>query len=291
QRGRSVKPLIRPARPGDREEILRISSQIWEGHDYVPLALDRWLTEGGLFVAELAGRVVGFAKTTILSSSEFWLEGLRVALEYRNRGIGKALAEAQLQEALAQGARSVRYSTGEINRASSRIAQALGFREVARFTFMSGPVQGSEEHPKVIQADEPDKPKLASFIFSSRAYQQSHGLLAHGWIFKELSPALLAELAREGALLYVEARDEIRGVLILLPELYQPDHLAIGFLEGDEQALGELLRFSHRYGQEHGYTELRAMVPADRLVWHLEGHGLAYEPDFRHVLVYEYSRR
>ncbi len=285
-----MKPLIRTAKPEDKAEILGISSQIWEGHDYVPLALDHWLKQSGLFVAEFAGRVVGFAKTTILSPGEFWLEGLRVAPEYRNKGIGRALAEAQLQEALAQGARSVRYSTVEINRPSSRIAQALGFREVARFTFMSGPVQGSEERPKVIQADELDKPKLTSFIFSSQTYQQSHGLLAHGWIFKELSPALLAELAREGALFYVEARGEIRGALILLPDPYRLDYLTIAFLEGEEWALQELLRFSRRYGQEHGYTELRAMVPDDRLIRPLEEHGLAYESAFRYVLVYEYRR-
>lgn len=287
--GYSKQPLIRPARPGDRPRLLEISAQVWEGHDYVPLALDRWLAEGGLTVAELAGRIVGFAKTTILSPGEFWLEGLRVALDHRKRGIGRALAEAQLREALAQGARVVRYSTVEINLASGRIAQALGFREVARFTFMAGPVRGIRGRAEVVQADNPDK--LAPFIFASEAYRLSRGLLAHGWIFRELSPALLAELVKGGALFYVEAEGEIRGALVLLPDPYQADHLTIAFLDGDGQALPKLVRFAHRYGQDQGYSELKAMAPADRLVRALEEHGLAYEPAFRYVLVYEYLRR
>ncbi len=30
------------------------------------------------------------------------------------------------------------------------------------------------------------------------------------------------------------------------------------------------------------------MVPTERLVQFLKGHGLTFEPDFRYVLVYEY---
>jgi GNAT superfamily N-acetyltransferase len=287
--GRSTKLLIRPAKPEDKPGILRISAQVWEGHDYVPLALERWLAEGGLFVAELAGQIVGFAKTTILSPGEFWLEGLRVAPEHRNQGIGRALAEAQLQDALARGARAVRYSTVEINRASGRIAQALGFHEAGRFTFMAGPVRGGEKSTKVIQAEEPDK--LASFIFSSRAYRLSRGLLAHGWIFKELSLALLAELVSNGAFFCLEAEGQVRGVLALLPDTYRPDYLTLAFLDGEERALPELLRFAHGYAQDRGHTELRAMVPDDRLIRPLEEHGLVSESDFRYVLVYEYLRR
>jgi GNAT superfamily N-acetyltransferase len=76
---------VRPALPEDRERILAISAKIWEGQDYIPHVLDRWLCEGGLFVAELSGKVVGFAKNTELSPGEIWLEGLRVDPEHQGR--------------------------------------------------------------------------------------------------------------------------------------------------------------------------------------------------------------
>jgi len=93
---------VRLASLNARERILAIYSRIWEGEDYIPHVLDRWFSEGGLFVAELAGKVVGFAKNTELSPGEIWLEGLRVDPEHQGKGVAKALARAQLEAALAK---------------------------------------------------------------------------------------------------------------------------------------------------------------------------------------------
>ena len=280
--------IIREAKPADKDDILEISSQVWEGHDYVPLVLDRWLEEGGLFAAELDGKVVGFAKTTVLSPGELWFEGLRVHPGYRGRGIAKALAEAQLQEALAWVPRSIRLATAEINHESLHIAAELGFREVARFTYMAGPIGEGRGSPKVVQAEKPDKGELAEFIFSSEAYRQSHGLFPRGWVFFSFTEPFLEKLIGQGALFYYKDEEKVRGVIALLPAPHRPDRLIIAFAEGDGEALSRLTGFAHRYGRDHGFIEFRAMVPTERLVQFLEEHGLSCESDFRYVLVYEY---
>lgn len=283
---------IRKARAEDQEDILEISSRVWEGHDYVPLVLDRWLEKGGLFAAELKGKVVGFAKTTVLSPGELWFEGLRVHPKYRGRGIAKALAKAQLQEALAQAPRSIRLATAEVNVESIHILKELGFHEIARFTYMSGPlgegpVGEGPESPKVASAAA-DPAKVAGSIFNSEAYHEGRGLLPHGWIFKEFSETLLEELIRQGALFYHKAQGGGRGVLILLSAPYHPEYLIIAFIEGGGEALSELMGFAHRYGRDRGFAEFRAMVPTERLVQLLGEHGLSCSSDFRYVLVYEY---
>jgi GNAT superfamily N-acetyltransferase len=281
--------IIRKAAVEDRSGILEVAAQIWEGHDYVPQILDRWLAEGGLWVAELEGRVAGSAKTSILSPGEFWFEGLRVALAYRNRGVARALAEAQVEDALAQGARSIRYSTAEINQASIRIAHALGFREIARFTLIGGPVGQGAEGPGIVRAADPDR--VAEFIFGSATYRENHGLLPHGWIFKDLSETVLAELVKEGAVFYTETRGEVRGALVLLPTPYRLENLAIALLDGDGETLRKLTRFAHHYGRERGHEELRAMASSERLVQALTEAGLFFELNFRYALVFEHLRR
>jgi GNAT superfamily N-acetyltransferase len=280
--------IIKRAQPEDKGDILEISAQVWEGHDYLPLVLDLWLTEGGLWVAELNGRVVGFAKTSSLSPGELWFEGLRVGPEYRNRGIARALAKAQLEDALTQAPRSIRFATAEVNHESIHIAEELGFREIARFTYMGGSVGEGTKSPKVVQATDPNK--VAQFIFNSEAYLQSRGLLSHGWIFKDLSKTLLEELARQGALFYYKAEGEVHGALVLLPDTYQPERLIIAFIEGDEEALPRLIGFAHHHAKEQGCVEFRAMVPDERLVQALARYDLSFEPDFRYILVYEYPR-
>ena len=107
--------IIRLAQKKDRKKILKIASHTWEGWDYVPQLLDEWLIEGGLFIAEENGEIVGLTKTTILSRGELWLEGLRVKKELRRQGIGKKLAFFQLEEALKQRPRIIRLSTAEVN--------------------------------------------------------------------------------------------------------------------------------------------------------------------------------
>jgi len=283
---------IREAKPEDKDEILEISSQIWEGHDYIPLVLDRWLEEGGLFAAELDGKVVGFAKTTVLSPGELWFEGLRVHPSYRGRGIAKALAEAQLQEALARSPspRSIRLATAEVNVESIHISEELGFRELARFTYMTGPVGEGRGSPKVVRAEELDRDKLAEFIFSSESYRQSHGLFPRGWVFFSFTEPLLEELIEQGALFCYKDEEKVRGVIALLPAPHRPDRLIIVIIEGDGEALSELMSSAHRYARERGFEEFRAMVPTAtaRLVQFLKEHGLSCESDFRYVLVYEY---
>ncbi len=257
--------IIREAKPEDKGDILEISSQVWEGHDYVPLVLDRWLEEGGLLAAELDGKVVGFAKTTVLGPGELWFEGLRVHPSYRGRGIAKALAEAQLQEALARAPRprSIRLATAEVNRESIHIAEELGFREVARFTYMRGPVaagegaRGPEAKLVVVQAGRQDEDELAEFIFGSEAYCQSHGLLPHGWVFKEFSRERLGELIQQGAFFRCGEGERVRGVIALLPAPYRPEHVVIAFIEGDDEALSALMDFAHCYG---GTAALRSSV-------------------------------
>jgi GNAT superfamily N-acetyltransferase len=136
---------LRKASIKDREGILKIASATWEGWDYIPLLLDSWLAEGGLYVAELANEIVGITKTTELSPGELWLEALRVAEEHRKKGLGRKIAEQQLELAIAAGPKSIRLSTADINTASLAIIRHLGFKEYVVFDYLEhkGTLTGS----------------------------------------------------------------------------------------------------------------------------------------------------
>ena len=128
----TVHPLIRPARPSDREAVLAISAQVWGGEDYVPEVVDRWLADpdGEFSVATLRGRVVGFSKLTRHGPGEWWLEGLRVDPRYRGRGVARRLHAHQLALVRRIGSGTLRYSTGDGNRASQHLGLSSGFRDI-----------------------------------------------------------------------------------------------------------------------------------------------------------------
>ncbi|MFN3346465.1 MAG: GNAT family N-acetyltransferase [Candidatus Bipolaricaulaceae bacterium] len=277
---------VRLATQEDRGRILAISQRIWEGQDYVPVVLDRWIAEGGLIVAEVSGQVVGFAKTTELAPGELWLEGLRVHPDHQGKGIAKALAQAQLERALAQKPRTIRLATVEENVASLHIARALGFKEVARFFYLEADVE-NRAFPSSLRPASFEE--AWEFLRASPALVEAQGFVGLGWRFRALSPALLEEFKEAGAIFALGSPPQ--GLLLLTPDPYTPKEIAsLVFLDGDEGALPLLLSGAHAWAASRGQKILAAMVAAPWLFTFLTRNGFQFVPELGAVLVLEYSR-
>src|SRR5256886_3065469 len=125
--------LIRRARPSDKRDVLSAVRTVWGGQDRLPDVFDRWVTHrpGPFFVAESGGRVVGMGKLTVVSPTEAWLEGGRVAPRWRRRGIATALFAHRLAYARERGFRVVRFPTGSDNTPIHRAGRRFGFRRIA----------------------------------------------------------------------------------------------------------------------------------------------------------------
>ena len=276
---------LRPARLEDRDAILAISAQIWEGEDYIPNVLDDWIAEGGLAVAELDGQLAGLGKLTVFAPGEVWLEGLRVDPAHRGKGVAKALAHHQFESALALKPRSIRFATAEVNAESLHIAAKQGFQEVARFTYVEGSVR-DEPAPSGV-SPVLDVETAWAFIRASSAYRDARGFLGLGWRFPELTQERLADLIDRGAVFGYG--DPIRGLLIQTRDPYAPDlYAAITFLDGDDEARDALLRLAHVQARSMGQTTLAAMVPREEWVEAFARNGLVPLPYFRYVLVLDY---
>src|SRR5256886_9467058 len=125
--------VIRRARPADKRQVLDAVRTVWGGHDRVPAVFDRWVTHrsGPLFVAESSGRVIGMGKLTVVSPTEAWLEGGRVAPRWRRRGVATALFAHRIAYAQERGFRVVRFSTASDNTPIPRAGRRFGFRRIA----------------------------------------------------------------------------------------------------------------------------------------------------------------
>jgi GNAT superfamily N-acetyltransferase len=126
---------VRRARPDDREAVLGFASATWEGWDYIPQAWPDWISaaDGVLLVATPldSDRPLAVARVAMLADGQGWLEGIRVDPALRGRSIATNLQVAELRWAAAQGARVVRYVTGEDNEGSHRLGARHGFVRLA----------------------------------------------------------------------------------------------------------------------------------------------------------------
>jgi len=141
--------LIRRAKATDRPRLLEISSQIWEGQDYVPHVVDAWIADPASELAVAIEKdsadgmelLVGFARCSRFAPDYAWLEGARTDLQYRNRGASKALLNHFLAKLRSQNVRVVALSTYIENKASIHIIEREGFRRVGAYVY-------AERHPQ-----------------------------------------------------------------------------------------------------------------------------------------------
>src|SRR5437588_7324356 len=152
--------LIRRARPSDKRDVLAAARTIWGGHDRVPDVFDRWVTHrtGPFFVAESAGRVVGMGKLTVVSPTEAWLEGGRVAPRWRRKGIATALIAHRIAYARERGFRVLRFPTASDNTPIHRAAKHFGFTRVGALSLREAPARPGQVPVRATPAHPPAVP-------------------------------------------------------------------------------------------------------------------------------------
>ena len=237
-----MEPLIREAKPEDRPFIEEIARLTWGGEDYLSRVFDEWLKEGGFYVLEADGKVVGTAKLTLLPRKVGWLEGLRVHPNYRGRGYGRKLHDFMLQfgERLAGGGKieALEFATYFLNRESISMAQKTGFHIKAKFFVFGAKTRDFQpEKPKKIE------PELSDLTL---------GLIPVGWRFVRRSEGAL-EWIRKNAELY-----DFNGFRFLVArklETFTPLDVGLATLKAVLPAMAWVAR-------ERGSGEFDVMLPS-----------------------------
>jgi GNAT superfamily N-acetyltransferase len=121
----------------DIPAILEISKDIWEGDDYIPEVIERWLNEKdhlayGTFLEEEMKELVGFGRVKMFSNGVAWLEGGRVKVSHQKKGIGREQLKYAIDYAIKVGARVAQYDTSSRNFGSHALAKFHGFNEKKR---------------------------------------------------------------------------------------------------------------------------------------------------------------
>jgi ribosomal protein S18 acetylase RimI-like enzyme len=191
--------VCRPALQKDTAEVLEISSHIWEGNDYIPSVWDEWLADpdGLLGVAEYHGHVVGVFKLTKFQDDEWYMEGLRVHPDYRERGIASHIHHYVVETWRRMGGGTIRLVTGSYNERVHRMCEETGFKRVAEFI----PYRASSlyEHINVFTKVEVDEAiKAFDFALSSPSHALSRGLINLGWVYANPQLKHVQEAIREG---------------------------------------------------------------------------------------------
>jgi len=270
----------------DKPALMRISTRIWEGHDYVPLFFDRWVKAGGFWAAELRGRLVGYGKATELAPGELWLEGLRVDPKCRKRGVGKELSRQVLHSTLEKRPVSLRLATADVNHESIHIIlQVMGFKPYVQYRFFVGAPRKPRPGPPLVA---PTVAEALDYIKRSAELAASKGLLPWTWLFRCLNRRYVSELIRCGYVFGYSMAGKPAGLLVLRPHRYRGNDLDISFVGGNGKALAAFRSFLSRVAHDCGTQSISGMAASTEMATALKFLGLKPHPHISAVLVYEY---
>lgn len=246
--------MIRPVRPADRDRVIELTHDIWNGHDYVPRVFDDWVSDAGAaFQAiELDGVVVGLQRLRPYASGLIWYEGLRVASTHRRQGVARAMLKSAIAEAREQKFQQMRLATG--NPTAVRLFEEFGFKRIQDDRWWKGGrVEGGESAriPNPAEAE-----KLWAGISASPGIELWGGVTADFNGAHDLGAAELSRLASIGMLRAGPAERAIAG-------LREPwgDNLAVSFLAGKGGALRELLLALRFEADADGLDDVLVALP------------------------------
>jgi GNAT superfamily N-acetyltransferase len=303
---------VRPARPHDRDAVLAFSTTTFDGWDYIAEVWDDWVADetGRLLVATIEtgpdgdppvaadgsaiepGRVIAVTHVAMLSSTEAWLEGIRVDPVVRGMGVATELQSGTLRSAADLGATVVRYVTGATNEGSLRLGARHGLLPLGSWRFhgrareddRAGPdgrpdveaLLAEAERDHLILTPDADAEAWFARVAADPTFQAGHALYEHrGWAFQSLTSDLFARhlAAREVMALGPDRSGHWSLLVINRRSSLEDGELWPALLAGEG---GMVIRLLDRLGGSAGpLARLRLPDPAPML----SGH----EPAMRHL--------
>jgi GNAT superfamily N-acetyltransferase len=285
--------VCRPGLPRDKDDVLALTRDIWDGNDYVPDVWDDWLAdpEGLLAVAEYGGRVVGLVKLSRKGSWDWWLEGLRVHPLYQGRGIASHMHDYILDYWQRELGGVIRLATSSARVPVHRLCQRTGFELEGEYRLFAAPsLSGGQPVLRPIQADE--AARAVEYLLDSPLFALCSRLVYLDWCWGSLTPERLAEIIqREHAFWWLGEDGGVNGLLgIAVDEDDEAgQHPFIQVLGCKEQDLPELLLAYRRLAGQMGFDRVEWLAPDQETVKRfLQGAG--YQSDWENSL-YLFEKR
>jgi ribosomal protein S18 acetylase RimI-like enzyme len=260
---------IRPANAEDRDAVLAFCQNTWEWGDYIERVWDDWLHNptGSLIVATVGGKPVGIEHLQMLSSTDAWLEGIRVDPAYRRQGIAKALSDAILVEAMHRGATQARLATESTNIASITMVERNFWRRVAEFTLYNAdplPVLSRRDIGSDLPqlATQADLEEIILYLNTSSIFPLSGGLYYEGFTAYTISSDLIASKIDAKQLYLLRRWDRLDGLAFAEPRReWQGSRLYIGYIDGTTDSISLLAYTLRKQAADLGLERVTAHIP------------------------------
>lgn len=225
---------IRTAKENDKYIVLEFCKETFSWGDYIVDVWYKWRSDGGLYVLEQNGTVVGMYHIAFFEK-EAWLEGMRVRPEYRKKGLGTKMmshAESIMQRG------TIRLVIESQNTPSIHLVKSVGYEieEEWRLYSMTPERQGSHATVATISTS-------LDGLVSSDTYADS-------WRWLPLDSKETERLVRQGRVLVSIENGKTTALGIWSQSNDFPQTLQLGYVTGTRKGMVEILRYVQNKAHE-----------------------------------------
>lgn len=257
--------VVRQARASDKDFVLRFSRNTFEWGDYIENVWDFWLIDpsGKLLVATFDEKPVGMSHVAIVKRGEAWVEGARVAPEFRRMGVASLLNDAALEWALERGAGIVRAVTDSNNFVAQKALVKMGFSFVSEWAVMEFEDCQKETDATSRVAVKSDLDAIWAYLQASNVFKSSGGLFAILFRWKSLSKSDLKRFI-ERRMAIIHECDKVVCGLILLDDtvkiVWEENSVQTCYADGDFDAVLPMVRFLKGFLCGMGVEKIHALM-------------------------------
>jgi len=256
--------MIREIKLSDKKEVLQISSQIWEGDDYVGNVFDEWVkADNGLFTGYWEDeKLIGFGRMRFLTATDVWLEALRKDPQLKIKGVGYKIAQYYMEQLKGRRIDSVRFSTYYNNTASIKLNEKLGFKKILTLSLKELEISSYQIKPinKVI-LNNIDFENLNHYILDSSYLKGTNNFISKGWVVHQYAERLLKEFHSSKQYAVYTEDGKIKGA-ILFSDVKYNDVYWISFIDAKNEIIyQELLNYAIMKALENNCHGIQLLVP------------------------------
>ncbi len=266
---------FRLATAHDRDAVFAFCAQTYPNGDYLPLVWDAWRADpaGALVVSvDDADTPIAVAMLSVAAPGQGWLQGVRVAPERRERGLGRALLRHVAEFARRRGLETLRFVTDAGNAPMQRVAAACGFAVRGEYwPFRADAAREQAAHPTDTgepAAVRPARPDEVPTLWEAAraAYAPAEPIRWRGWTGAALDRDWLARAVAAG---HVLVADDGRSHVVLSPpdpeswgaKYGRPPEAEIAFLATTAAAAPALLAAARARAATTGSEQVFGLLP------------------------------
>jgi N-acetylglutamate synthase-like GNAT family acetyltransferase len=265
---------LRPATISDRDRVEEICSEVFKGRDHLPQRFDEWVedADASFLVAEVDGRLAATHRLVPDGDGVIWYEGLRVAPEFRGRGLGRTMVEMGVSSGQRRGFVEMRLHAGP---ECGPFFESAGFTPVVQVARWDAAPARRGHLPAVLSPEHTDV--ALGWLHQDDAFNRYPGMKPVFGRSAAGDRRNVDRLAREGTLRFAGNRPAFAAVR---PTEDEP--LRVTFLAGSGDSMYDLLQGIRHQAHVEGMEQVRVVAPTDHpCAPELEAAGFSIRDDFR----------